>query len=72
MESNLTHSNRKALVSLRKLSEIAKDLPAPDTCNERSIERKCGSIMLKFEKIIYKNSDGKHEPRWSYNARVVM
>ncbi len=73
MESNLAHSNtKKALVSLRKLSEIVKDLPDPETCHERSVERKCGALMLKFEKIIYRNSEGKHEQRWSYNARIVV
>lgn len=72
MEESSNKAHRKVLISLRKLGEIAKDLPDAQTHHERSIERKCGALTLKFEKIIYKNSEGVEQPRWSYNARVVL
>lgn len=72
MEESANKAHKKVLISLRKLSEIAKDLPEAGSHHERSIERKCGAMILKFEKIIYKNSEGVEQPRWSYNARIVL
>lgn len=72
MESSISKTSKKALISLRRLTQITKDLPSPSSHTERSIERKCGSLTLKFEKIIYTNSEGVQECRWSYNARLVI
>lgn len=67
-----THEGRRALVSLKRLGEIAKDLPNPNTCGERSYLVKSGSVELKFERIKYIDSKGGEAFRWSYCSRIVI
>ena len=67
-----SHEAMKVLVSLKKLGEIAEDLPDPDTYKERSFFAVSGSAKLKFERIKYIGADGKSEYRWSYSSRIVI
>ncbi|MBR4596877.1 MAG: hypothetical protein IKO42_00555 [Opitutales bacterium] len=63
---------RRALISLKKLGEIAETLPDPGTYIDRSFFTKSGSVELKFERIKYVGADGKAEYRWSYCSRIVV
>ena len=66
------HEGRRALVSLKRLGEIVKDLPNPNTCSERSYLINSGSVELKFERIKYIDSKGAEAFRWSYCSRIVI
>ncbi len=63
---------RRALVSLKKLNEVAGKLPSPAEFEDRSTTVKVGSVNMKFEKIRFIGSDGKAEFRWSYSSRIVI
>lgn len=63
---------RRALVSLKKLNEIAVSLPSPSEFDGRSTTVKVGSVNMKFEKIRFMGAGGKSEFRWSYSSRIVI
>ncbi len=63
---------KKILISLRRLNELAKSLPDPETSSERSVEMRVGAALVKFERIKYVTSSGEVESRWSYHSRIVI